>query len=187
MVVMLTVSTIALGTIKMSSKWSGEGDVWGYYASSEATATASGGQQTEYSHAYGSWSLLTTEECDCDWWYYIEANAWAEITYEEEFPAWAYGEGGASVDLTEVRSPGFFSVPAGASIDDEDCDDPPDWKYSSHTPNPMSASNTDHFAANDAIYAFHEVAAEAWIYEGSDNETMGWGDAGASIDLDESE
>ncbi|TSA56556.1 MAG: hypothetical protein D4R45_00585 [Planctomycetaceae bacterium] len=185
MVIMLSVSTVAMGTIVKYSDWSGSGDVWGYYASSEAEANASGSQQTEYSHASGWWELVTTESGDFDWWYYIEANAYAHIFYEEDYPSSAWGSGSATVDLSQFTTPTTNSVSAGASIDDDDCGDPPDFQYSYYYPNPKSSSNTDPFDAYAGIFCRHEVSAQATIWEGSDNVTKGWGDAGAAIDLDE--
>ena len=185
LVVMLSVSTVALGTIVMISDWSGEGDVWGYYASSEAEANASGSQTTEYSHAYGWWELYTTEAGDFDWWYYIEANAYAHIFLEDEYPASAWGSGGATVDLSDFTTPSTVSIPAFASVDEDICGDPPDFQYRYDYPTPISASNTHPFDEYDGIWCCHEVKAKATICEGSDSSTYGWGDAGAAIDLDE--
>lgn len=188
LVVIMAVSTVATATIVMTSDWSGSGDVWGYYASSEAEANAYGSQQTEYSTAYGWWQLLTTEAGEFDWWYYIEANAYAHIFYEDVDDAVGRGYSWAEADLSDFREepPYYPDIDAAVEVEDEDCGDPPDFKYFTDYPTPMSESNTDSFDENDKIYCHHYVSAYALITEGSDSETKGWSDAGAAIDLSES-
>jgi len=183
----MSVSTVALGTIEFTPYWTGTGDVSGNFASSEAEANASGEQDYEYSYAYGSMDLITTEAGEFDYFYYIEANAWAHIFYEEELPALAWGDAEAKADLSEFTEPPIIDISAYAYISHYQCGDPPDLQYSYYYPDPKSTGWHNQFEEYEGIYGEHEVKAKAQIYEGSDNVTMGWADAGAFVDLDERE
>lgn len=186
LVVIMAVSTVATGTIVMTKDWYGTGDVWGYYAASNAEANAYDGQLSEYSHAYGWWQLLTTEAGEFDWWYYIEANAYAHIFYEDVNDAKGRGASWAEVDMSDFNPRvQYVDIDASVEAEDEDCGDPPDFKYFTDYPTPKTASWYDDFDENDKIFCHHDVVAFAQITEGSDSETKGYSDAGAAIDLDE--
>lgn len=187
LVIMLSVSTVALGTIEFTPYWTGVGDVSGNFGSSQATATASGEQDHEYSHAHGSMWLITTEGGDCEWFYYIEAKAWAVIDYDEALPAWAEGEAEAEVDLSEFTTPPVVGRYAYASVFWNSCSGPPDLQYDIDGPYSHSVSYHSDFEPYQGIYGDHYVTAEAYIYEGSDNYTKGFASAGAIVDLDEPE
>jgi hypothetical protein len=182
---MLSVSSVAIGTIVDSHGWSGTGDVSGNFVGSEAEANASGIQEEEYSHAYGWWQLATTEEGWFDWSYYIDASAWADIYYEDENTAWAWGDGEAEVDLSDFTSPASLEVPAYAYVEDGDCGDPPYYFYRWNYPNSISTSYYSWFEENEKIECDHEVSAHAFIMEGSDSSTYGWSEGVASISLSE--
>jgi hypothetical protein len=187
LVIMLSVSTVAPGTIVPTTYWDYIGDASGDFVGSEAQANASGSQKTEYSYAYGWWQLLTTEEGWFDWTYDIDASAWADIYYEDVNDAEGYGYAYADVDLGDFRTqpPYYIYTEAGAEIEDEDCGDPPDFQYSYYYPTNITTGNTDQFDVNDKIECHHEVHARAKITEGSDSSTYGWSEAYACISLSE--
>lgn len=188
LVVMLSVSTVALGTIVMDSGWSGNGDVSGDFLSSEAEATAIDSETSVYSWAHGWWQLKTTEEGYFDWYYTLHANAWADIYYMDENTAWSYGDAEAQVDLSDFTTPSTVTHDAFAYIEDGDCGDPPWYQYEYEYPTNRSASDTEvFFEANEKIKCYHDVSAQAYISEGSDSSTYGWSRGAASIALYEAE
>lgn len=187
LVVMMSVSTVAMGTIVMTGNWSGSGDASGNFLSSEAEALAMESQTTEISLAHGWWQLKTTEGGSFDWYYQLHANAWADIYYMDENAAWGWGNAKAQVDLSDFTTPSEVTREADAYIEDGDCGDPPEYLYYAHYPNDISTGNTHPFDANEKIKCDHNVIAAAYISEGSDSSTYGWSRAAASIALYEAE
>lgn len=187
LVIIMSVSTVTLGTIVMDSGWSGDGDVSGDFLSSEAEALAIDSQTTEYSWARGWWQLKTTEEGRFDWYYQLHANAWADIYYMDENTAWCWGNAEAEVDLSDFTSPSSVPHEADAYVEDGDCGDPPEYRYYYDYPNDISANDTDKFDANEKIKCYHDIGAQAYISEGSDSSTYGWSRGAASIALYEAE
>lgn len=181
LVCMLFVSAVALGEIVKSTDWDGYGDVWGYYASSGARATAIDEETSPDSWAQGSWSLITTEAGWFDWWYYCEASAGAAVIVHDTYPCWADADSEADieVDIDDL----YDDVEAHAYVDEDDCGPPPDWAYDYDEPPSVSDSDYNYFQALEGIYAGHTVIAKAWIWDGSDNEATALADAGAAISL----
>lgn len=187
LVIMMSVSNVAIGTIVWDGDWWGSGDVSGNFLSSEAEALAIDSQTTEYSWAHGWWQLKTTEEGYFDWYYTLHANTWADIYYMDVNAAWSYGDAEAQVDLSDFTIPSTVDHDAYAYLEDGDCGDPPEYRYYPDYPNNISTGNTHWFEENDKIKCYHDVSAQAYISEGSDCSTYGWARGAACISLDESE
>ena len=175
MVGMLFVPTVTLGEITMEDDdWEGEGDVWGYYASSGASAYGDA-DESGYSWAWGGYSLQTSEGGDFDWWYYYEASAYAYACRIGLGSVWASADGYADGTYGEGVSASVSVYVTWPSPSDSDYDEP-----DSETDN-----GTDEFSAYDSIYANHSVSASA----GTSPLSLGWAtanaDAGAAIDLSE--
>lgn len=176
LVCMLFVSAVVLGEITMEDvEWDGEGDIWGYYASSEASAYCDGDKPLEISWASGGYKLQTSEAGEFDWWYYYEASAFAyacrndTYTVSASASGYAYGSKGPEVF---AHASVFISPPfPSKGVYDE--------------PDSQSDEGTEELNAYDNISASHSVSASAGTYPGCSNWATATGDAGAVIDLSE--
>lgn len=174
---MLFVSTIALGEIVMVDvDWDYHGDASGYYASSTASAYASGEETNPDSWAHGTYGLVTTEAGYFNWWYYYEASAYAYVYRDDQYPcsATAHGDAGGTYGST---------VSADASVDESDVPNPPGSWDEYDEPSSQSDSGGDDFGPYGGIYCGHTVTAEGNIWSGSNSWTSATGDAGAAVDL----
>lgn len=177
LVCMLFVPTVTLGEVWfVDDHWEGEGDVWGYYASSNASAYADGDEVWEYSSAEGGYALQTTEGGSCDWWYYYEASAYvyASRTDTDTVVACAGGmANGTKGTGVSAQASVFIPYPWPSDSDSDE-------------PDAETDEGTDEFDPYEKINASHEVYAEALTAEqGSSNWAVAYGDAGACIDLSE--